>query len=240
MSKIKQNHKDLIIVSAFGIVTIALWQFPWGTFLLYPFTILGTWFHEMGHGIAAIFLGGNFIKLDIFPDGSGVAYHSGNLFLGPIGRALVAAAGPMGPTLIGVLIILSLTAKKASRLTIISISVLMIVSCVIWIRPILGFGFFFIMLLGIILFYIGLKGSEHTARFVNLFIAVQAFASVYLSIDYLFSAGGTIGMQSFKSDTAVMAENLFLPYWFWGGLILLLSLVSIVASFVLFAKTSRE
>ena len=37
--------------------TVALWQVPYGDTLLYPFTLLATWFHEMGHGLASMLLG---------------------------------------------------------------------------------------------------------------------------------------------------------------------------------------
>jgi hypothetical protein len=77
-------------------VTLLLWQFSWGNYILYPFSILATWFHEMGHGLTALFLGGNFHKLVMLPNGSGYAVHSGSLFLGPIGRALVAAGDRWG------------------------------------------------------------------------------------------------------------------------------------------------
>ncbi|MCX7595352.1 MAG: M50 family metallopeptidase, partial [Fischerella sp.] len=63
-----------LIVAA--IVTIGLWQLPAGNYILYPFSILATWFHEMGHGLMALLLGGNFQQLQIFPDGSGVATYS--------------------------------------------------------------------------------------------------------------------------------------------------------------------
>ncbi|XDE62872.1 M50 family metallopeptidase [Arthrospira platensis BEA 1257B] len=65
-----------LVVAA--IATIILWQFYWGNYVLYPFSILATWFHEMGHGLTAILLGGNFHKLLLFPNGSGLAYNSGN------------------------------------------------------------------------------------------------------------------------------------------------------------------
>ena len=96
-----------LIIAA--IATVVLWQFPWGNYILYPFTILATWFHEMAHGLAAIILGGNFQKLVLYPNGSGVAQYTstGSLFLGPIGRALVAAAGLMGPPIAGGLFIVA-------------------------------------------------------------------------------------------------------------------------------------
>lgn len=86
---------------AAAIVTVAVWQLPGGNYILYPFTILATWFHEMAHGLMALLMGGRFTKLLIFSNGSGVAYYTGPLFFEPISRALVAAAGPMGPPLAG-------------------------------------------------------------------------------------------------------------------------------------------
>ena len=41
---------------------------------LYPFTLLGTWVHEMGHGLGALLCGGRFDRLEIFEDASGLAF----------------------------------------------------------------------------------------------------------------------------------------------------------------------
>ncbi|MGB3641665.1 MAG: M50 family metallopeptidase, partial [Rivularia sp. (in: cyanobacteria)] len=100
-----------------AVATVVLWQVPYGDYILYPFSILATWFHEMGHGLAAIFLGGNFRQLEIFPNGSGVATHSGRLFLGPIGRAFVAAAGLLGPPIAGAILILASRSFKTASLS---------------------------------------------------------------------------------------------------------------------------
>ena len=42
------------LLAAIAVASIALRQAALGSLLLYPFTILATWFHEMGHGIAAM------------------------------------------------------------------------------------------------------------------------------------------------------------------------------------------
>ena len=60
-------------LAGLAVGSILLWQTYWGSLLLYPFTILATWFHEMGHGLAAILAGGRFEQLAIYADGSGVA-----------------------------------------------------------------------------------------------------------------------------------------------------------------------
>ncbi len=70
----------------------------------------------MGHGLTAVLLGGEFHRLEIYPDGSGLAIHSGELFLGRVGQALVAAAGPMGPPLAGALFILASRRHSTTRL----------------------------------------------------------------------------------------------------------------------------
>ena len=56
-----------------GFIVIALPSLPFGNYLVYPFTILTTWFHEMGHGLTALVMGQDFVRLQIFANGSGLA-----------------------------------------------------------------------------------------------------------------------------------------------------------------------
>ena len=220
--------RDRAIYYLFGLtlVTIVIWQFPFGMFVLYPFTILGTWFHEMGHGLTAMCLGGYFQRLEIFSNGSGLAVHSGNLYFGNLGGAIVAAAGPMGPTLAGSLFILASKKNKTSRILLFIFSILLIISIVLWLRSLFGIGviFIFAMLISFIAIRKPSKIQNHTLQFLG----VQAFASTYLSIDYIFSAGGTIEGKTYLSDTAVISQYLFFPYWFWGGIIAIFSLIVII------------
>ena len=67
----RQQRITLLVILALG--SLMIWHAPFGALLLYPFTILSTWFHEMGHGLSAILMGERFDSLVIYPDGSGVA-----------------------------------------------------------------------------------------------------------------------------------------------------------------------
>ncbi len=235
--KIDTNKIAAIFIGVFAIVTVIIWQIPGGNFILYPFTILGTWFHEMGHGLAAIFLGGNFIKLELFPDGSGVATYSGNLFLGDLGKAFVAASGPLGPTFFGVILILSTRKQELAKFVLIILSILLIISLILWIRPVFSFGFIIIILFSILFFLVAFsKSSKLQIAFIS-FLGVQSIISVYSSLDYLFSPYGDL----LRSDTYVMQEILLLPYWFWAILILLISTIAFLYSFkiLLFTKHSN-
>ena len=232
MNSVKQNKRNISIIYLilFGLITVILWQFQIGRLILYPFTILGTWFHEMAHGMTALVLGGSFIRLDIFSDGSGVAIHSGNLFFGNLGSALTAGAGPMGPTIAGFIFLVSSTNRKFSRVLLFLLSIFMLLSCLFWVRSWIGLGI--IIFFSILIFYTALKGSDRFQKLSLQFLGVQAFASLYLSINYLFSSSAVINGQSYSSDTQVIAQNLLLPYWFWGGFILSFSVVLIVISII--------
>ncbi|QSJ14505.1 M50 family metallopeptidase [Nostoc sp. UHCC 0702] len=208
-----------------AIATILLWQVPAGDYILYPFTILATWFHEMGHGLMALLLGGQFQKLEIFSSGSGVATYSISRSLGPIGPGLVAAAGPMGPPIAGAVLILASRSFKAASLSLKILGSFLLLSTLVWVRS--WFGLVAIPLLGLIILGIALKAPRWVQGFAIQFLGVQACVSTYHQLNYLFSySAGGLGL----SDTAQMQRYLLLPYWFWGGLMAIASLVILVQS----------
>ncbi|KOR34213.1 peptidase M50 [Planktothricoides sp. SR001] len=215
-----------LIIAA--ITTVVLWQFPWGNYILYPFTILATWFHEMGHGLAAIILGGNFQKLVLYQNGSGLAQHSGKLFLGPIGRALVAAAGLMGPPIAGALFIIASRKFRHAHYSLIFLGGILLLSVFLWVRSL--FGIIAISLLGITILIIALKSPKWLQGFAIQFLGTQACISTFHQLDYLFTHSVTIGGRNMLSDTGQIAEQLLLPYWFWGSLIAATSFLLLVQS----------
>ena len=211
-----------------AIAAFILWQFWWGNYVLYPFTILATWFHEMGHGLTAMLLGGNFEKLLIFPNGSGVASNSGSLFLGRIGRALVAAGGPMGPAIVGAGLILSSRRHQNAHYTLMFLGCFLILSVLFWIRSV--FGIIAISLWGLTLIWMSLKTNPWWQVWMIQFMGVQAIVSVYHQVDYLFMNQVIIGGQQMFSDTGQIARQLFLPHWFWAILIIIISFWLLVQS----------
>ncbi len=223
-----KTKQRLFLIILFGLITIVLWQFELGRLILYPFTILGTWFHEMGHGLAAIMLGGTFHELEIQANGSGVARYSGSLLFGGIGNGIVAAAGPLGPTIAGTVFMGFSQNNKSVKFILAFISIVMLISVVIWLRSFVGIAI--VGAIGVGILYASIRATPNFQQALLQFLAVQAFASIYLSMDYLFSPGGSTGMYSYISDTGQMENYLFLPYWFWGGLIVLISLLLFYSS----------
>ena len=206
-------------------VTIALWQVPGGNYILYPFTILATWFHEMAHGLMALLVGGKFDRLIIFPNGSGIAYYSGPLFFEPISTVLVASAGPMGPPLAGAGLIIASRNPKASSVVLKFLGIFMLFSALVWVRTI--FGFVAILVMGAIVLGISFMRSQGMRNFAVQFLGVQACVATYVQIDYLFSySAGPLGI----SDTGRIQQILLLPYWFWGAAMAVGSIFVLVTS----------
>lgn len=240
MNNQKNNTKHIYVIFSFGLLTAIILNIPGGFYFLYPFMILGTWFHEFSHGITALLLGGDFHKLVVFPDGSGYAQFAyDSLFLGRIGESIVAAAGSIGPILIGALLIILSTKEKYKKTTTIVMSIIILISTIIWVRPLISFGVLFSLIIGISLLIIGLKGNNKFNQITLQFLAVQAYVSLYLSVGYLFSRGAYVDGTHNMSDTEIIAENLFLPHWFWAILIIIFSLYIIYLSLKYLIKKSR-
>jgi len=226
---LKNVNLNIGIIIFFAVVTIIIWQIPGGFYYLYPFTILGTWFHEMAHGLTALILGGEFWYLQIFPDGSGLAQITTNNYLGNLGKAIIAMAGPLGPTFFGSLLIISSKNQKYSKYLLFLLSIIMFLSAILWIRSLIGL--IIITLLAISIFYIALKVNTNKIIFITQFIGVQAIIAAFMNVDYLFTKNAMVDGNINISDTGLMEQYLFLPYWLWGSLIILLSVILLFISF---------
>ena len=224
----EDKTKNLFILAAFAIATIIIWNVPGGYYILYPFTILGTWFHEMGHGLSVLLLGGEFHYLDIYSNGSGLAVHSGSLYLGNFGRAFVAGGGPFGPTIAGSLFIAASKKEKISVYLLPSLGIILLLSVLYYVRSV--FGILIISLFGIIILYISFMTDIKWKLLTLQLLGVQACLSVYMNIGYLYSKGASIGGNQYVSDTGVMENALLLPYWFWGIIIIIFSIFLIFKS----------
>lgn len=218
-----------------ALITIVLWNVPFGNYVLYPFSILGTWFHEMGHGLTALLVGGSFKKLEIYYTGSGVAFFSlpaGKQTLG----ALVAAGGLLGPPIIGSVFLLSSKRETAARLCLLLFEAAIILSVVIWVRT--SIGVLMVLLIGGLILLILWKGNSKAWILTVQVLGVQAVMSTYRQLDYLFMGSANINGQEMLSDTGQIASHLFLPYWFWGALIALLSFALLYYSLKVALKTT--
>jgi len=212
-----------------GFVVIALPSLPLGNLLVYPFMILTTWFHEMGHGMAALMLGQHFEELRIYDDGSGLALSSVDVDLSPFSQAMIAAGGPLAPTLIGSALIVASAHEKLWRPTLWLMSGVIVASVIIYVRTPVGFAVLPLTALGIAA--IAWKASPGIVRFTLQFLGLLGAMSMLRDFNYLFTEEGVIGGKRMLSDTGQMEAALLLPHWFWAAIILAVSAIMVGASF---------
>lgn len=227
-----QDHtKRIGLLMAIAVASVILWQTRIGSLVLYPFTILATWFHEMGHGVAAMLTGSRFERLLIFSDGSGVAQSLRPADTSGLTNALIAASGPLGPAIAGSLMIIASRTDKATRATLAATGLAVMISTVIWVRTLTGW--LVLPALGLAILVLASRGTADQRRFGIQLLGVQACISVWQQFGYLFSSGGSVGGELHRSDTSAIAEALLLPYWVWGATISALIVVLLWWSFAL-------
>ena len=234
----QESRRRIAELAIMALILIVLWQTYWGSILLYPFTILATWFHEMGHGIAAMLVGGSFERLLIYPNGSGVALSLLPTDASAFSLAFVSGAGPLGPPVAGAALILASRSRRATRVALGVLAGALLLSTVIWVRSLVGW--IVLPLLGLSVLAIAWRGSVAVRGFAIQALGVQASISTYQHNGYLFTEGGVIEGRPQRSDTAAIADSLLLPYWFWGGAISLTILVLLGSSLWLALRSPRS
>ncbi len=219
MIDLKDKNEQYLIIAI--IIVLTLNSISGVSFLMYPFKLLATWVHEMGHGLTAEFFGGDFKKLVINYDTSGYA-----LFSFPINhnftRGLVASAGYMGTSIFGAFLLFFRKRMSFVRVFSFILGIIMVISLLVYIRSIVGwlFGVPFSALL----IFIGVKVDNKFNIFFYNFIASQIALNAIMDIRVLFSVKSSSTQTGF-SDAQSVANLWFGPYWLWAGLWLILSIL---------------
>src|ERR1041384_4713983 len=135
-----RRQAAIVLVGSVAI-TLAMFLIPspehtW--WLLAPFRWLHIYVHEFGHGIAALIVGGNFEKFEMWTY-SGVASIRG--VPGSLAQAFVSAGGLCGPAVVGGLFLATRRNARLARLALAAFGGFLLLSRLLWARPSLGWGF---------------------------------------------------------------------------------------------------
>lgn len=214
---IKQAHVILVTVV---LATAALYLVPQARQIAYPLILLSTMVHEMGHGLAALLVGGTFNSFHMYSDGSGLANISGE-FSG-MSQAFIAAGGLVGPAVAAALFFAGSVNANTSRICMSIIGVFCVVAEFMYVRN--SFGWLFVGCIAAISLWLAQQPQGWRAQVALVFVAVQLSLSVFSRSDYLFTAVANTQNGPMPSDVAQIANALFPPYWFWGLLCGLFSL----------------
>ena len=219
-SHIELDAKARIILVVSIVVTLLLYVVPYGYYVAYPLLLISTVVHEMGHGVAAWIVGGEFRELHIMKDTSGYAITATH---GDFANAMVLGGGLIGPAVGAAVSFVMARRATTARICLVLIGAILTIMEIAVVRN--GFGLVFIGILVAVCLGVGVKASAEVAQLVLMIFAVQLALSVFSRSDYLFvqNAGDK------PSDVQQMSNVLGLPYWFWGLVCGAVSLIVITA-----------
>jgi len=209
-------------------VSIIVPRLPFGRQVLYPFALLGTWVHEMGHGLTAVAVGGRFRRLEIYPNLGGQAHSSG---IWGVRKAIVAAGGLLGPAVAGGLVIVTGSRDQTAGWILAALAVAIGLSLLAVVRNL--FGWVSLGVIAVVLAPLAAYGPEGLRIFLAQLIGIQFCLAFWGTLDYMFTRQFVRDGRIFDSDTQEIANVLILPYWFWAALIAVLSLGLLSGAFYL-------
>ncbi len=236
-SPLAHDRRARIALLASVALTAALYAVPdpYGFYASYPFLLLGTLAHELGHGVAGVLVGGDFDRFVMYADGSGMALVRGTG--GRLAAGAVAAGGLVGPAVVAAIAFVLSRHARAAKAAFLVFGVLLAVTEVLLVRSF--FGLFFVGVVAGASLVLGARAPAHVAQVALLFVAVQLALSVFSRGDYLFTDVAITAEGPQPSDVANMADALFLPYWFWGAACGLFSIVVLAAGLFLLLRPRR-
>lgn len=221
------NKRSMYACLAISILVIGLYFIPYGDIILYPLMLVYTFVHEMGHGIAAMLVGGEFDKFEMWSDGSGVATSLTPVDIGRFASAFIAFGGLIAPAIMAAVSLILGRSAKAARIGLIVFGCICALSLLLVVRNL--FGFFFVLACGIVCFALALIPKKpEVSQYSMLFLAITLLTAVFSRGDYLFTPEAQTAEGVSPSDVGQIAEQLFLPYWFWGGLIAAISIAILI------------
>jgi len=212
----------VLLISA--VVTIALYVVPYGDAIARPLLYLSTLVHELGHGLAAMIVGGRFDRLQMYSDGSGVALTAA---ASTWQNALITAGGLVGPAFAAAVGFAVARRTGWARWALGAIGLLILWAMIFKVRTPFGLAVSGIVAAGSLL--VAWRARADWAQLVLGFLSVQLALSVFSRADYLFTDKALTGAGTGLSDSAALGELLGGPYWLWGGICAALSVAALAA-----------
>jgi hypothetical protein len=216
------------------LASLVLLQLPYGGAVLYPFKVLGTWMHEISHGVVMLLVGVGFDRMDVYPDGSGLAFANGSA--GPIGKGIIAAAGYMGTPLWGVALLWLGQEDRTARRALAVVGLLLAISAVAFIAN--PFGQVAIGLTSLVVAGVGMFVPGRAPVLLCNLVAAQACIGALVDIRVLYRPFLVVAGQERGSDAHQMAAATFghtAPWtiWFWASIWLLWALAILFVALLL-------
>lgn len=182
----------------------------WETALVLPIKYLTVFFHELSHGLAAVFTGGEIVRIEVNANQSGVCWTRGGI------RFVVLSAGYLGSLVWGAIILVSAAKTRYDKEITAGLGFLLLAVTAIWVRNLEGIVICLLTGAAILAFarYATEFACDQFLRFLGL------TSCFYVLIDI---KGDLIDNSINGSDAYKLAEMLHMPDWLVGGVWLIIA-----------------
>ncbi|HEY0192290.1 MAG TPA: M50 family metallopeptidase [Kofleriaceae bacterium] len=225
------------------LLSLLLWDLPFGGVLLYPFKLFATWFHELSHGLAMLVSNAGFDHVMIYRDTSGLAYAQAEA--GPVGKAVIAAAGYMGTPLWGAALLVVTPNARRARWALLGLAALLLGSAATVIQsPGDHFGPWAVAAIGAGCGLAAILAPGRWRLVIAHFIAAQACVNALLDIRVLLRPSQVVGGRvAGASDAHNMAAATFgttatWAVWLWAIVWLVWSLIVLYVALRMYSARS--
>ncbi len=203
MAELRVDQKSLLLAA---VASVAAWCLPFVSLITLPLILLNTHLHELSHALAALATGGQVEHILVFSNGSGVTpVLGGNVFA-------VTAAGYVGSTLFGGLMVYLSRTVEGAKTVLGIMAALLGFSMLVWVRgDSVGVLSGWLWTISLIVGAIKLRGR------------VLVFASQFLGVSQcLTSAQAFLALLSLSassqvdSDAQILAHSTNIPALVWA------------------------
>ncbi len=202
--------RPTLLLAGVGVALTLLW----GTPFVWPLKILVVFFHELSHGLAAIATGGSVVRIEVVAAQGGLCItRGGNGFL-------TLSAGYLGSLAWGATALVVATRTRRDRELLLGLGAVIGVATLLWVRPLLSFGFGFHALAGAALVACAAWLPEVACDWL---LRIFGLASCLYVVPDIYS--DTIARSGQISDARLLAEATGVPTVLWGALWIALALV---------------
>ncbi|TYK64435.1 M50 family metallopeptidase [Colwellia echini] len=202
------------------LVAIVIRQIP---IVSIPLNWLETYFHEISHGLAALITGGQIVRIELFPNGSGLCTTRGGLGF------FITFFGYAGATVWGwMLFKLANSHQRTAQIISGLMIVLLLASIVLWARDLLTI-IIISSLAVMFLFTIKVRSLSYLQLLLKFF-GLSIILNSLVSPTYLFD-GRALG------DGSALASMTFLPEFIW---VILWCVIALAALYSLIKSNKRR